>query len=78
MKKILGILTAALFTFGAVPAFADDLPDLYPAPPLEKPDNSVQKHRKVLKAKKAQKTKKAGEAKKAVKKKARKVHKNRH
>lgn len=74
MKKFLSALTAALFTFGAaLPSFADDdLPDLYPAPPLEKPVNSVQKHKKV------QKAKKAGKAKKAVKQKARKVRKTRH
>ena len=68
MKKFLSVLTAALFTFGAaLPAFADDLPDLYPAPPLEKPVNSVQKHKKV------QKAKKVGKAKKAVKQKVRKT-----
>lgn len=75
MKKFLSVLTAALFTFGAAqPSFAadDDLPDLYPAPPLEKPVDSLQKHKKV------QKAKKAGKATKAVKKKVRKVRKTRH
>lgn len=68
MKKVLSILTAALFAFGAaLPSFAEDLPDLYPAPPLEKPANSAQKHSK------AHKAKKAGKAKKAVKQKARKA-----
>lgn len=70
MKKFLSALTAALFTFGAaLPSFADDLPDLYPAPPLEKPVNNVQKNKKV------QKANKAGKAKKAIKQKASKVRK---
>lgn len=69
MKKILSILTAALFALGAaLPSFAEDLPDLYPAPPLEKPANSAQKHGKAQ-----PKAKKAGKAKKAVKQKTRKA-----
>lgn len=72
MKKILSVLTAALFTFAALPSFAEAPADLYPAPPAEKSVNSAPKQKKVHKAKKAKK------AKKVAKHKARHVRKARH
>ncbi|HUW50243.1 MAG TPA: hypothetical protein VMV75_04430 [Sulfuricella sp.] len=69
MKRFLSILTVALFTFAAVPSFAEEPADLYPAPPAEKSVNSAPKHKKIHKAKKA---------KKVTKRKARHVRKARH
>ena len=69
MKRFLSILTVALFTFAAVPSFAEEPADLYPAPPAEKSVNSAPKHKKIHKAKRVRKI---------TKRKARHVRKARH
>lgn len=75
MKKILSVLTLALFTLSAVPSFAEQPAELYPAPPAEKSVDSAPKHKKIHKAKKVHKVKKA---KKAAKHKSRHARKARY
>lgn len=74
MKKMLSVLTAALFAVAAIPSFAEEPVELYPAPPIEKSVDSAPKNKKAHQAKKIHKVKKAN---KTARHKARQVRKAR-